>query len=378
MNGEQDEAGFACRMSCGTAASRSRLRYRKKAMIAERDDDRQDRPRLAQPLTERDLRDLGRFVLERVDERIRARDAGSRRRRWVWPPSHRTLPDRPSRRPPDDGPARPDRSRSAGPSRRPTSAGGSGRDPAIAADVIDALGDRCPEPDQVARPARDDLARSAASASRPAGVDGIAIERGVGDADLHHRMRVRDRDPRQAVLERERLRRPRCHDRRAARCASRPSRPAARDSPSPHRAAATRAAESNGCGIPTRPPCSRAAAIVSTADSPGGIARSRNRQIRSPSSVLTSSPTITVKLGRRELPSLERDVDPVMVRDREMRQSPGVRRLDDVPRLGQAIEAAPRVAMQIRERPGHVSRGPSPGASSSWVPHGCAPNGAPP
>ncbi len=36
----------------------------------ERDDDRQDRPRLAQPLTERDLRDVGRFVLERFQQRI--------------------------------------------------------------------------------------------------------------------------------------------------------------------------------------------------------------------------------------------------------------------------------------------------------------------
>ena len=39
-------------------------------MIAERDDDRQDRPRLAQPLAERDLRDLGRLLLERFDERL--------------------------------------------------------------------------------------------------------------------------------------------------------------------------------------------------------------------------------------------------------------------------------------------------------------------
>ena len=38
---------------------------------AEWDDDRQDRPRLAQPLAERDRRDLGRLDLERLDERLR-------------------------------------------------------------------------------------------------------------------------------------------------------------------------------------------------------------------------------------------------------------------------------------------------------------------
>ena len=51
---------------------------------------------------------------------------------------------------------------------------------------------------------------------------------------------------------------------------------------------------SNGWGRPTRPPCSRAAAMVSAADMPGGMARSRKRQMRSPSRVLTSSPTMIV------------------------------------------------------------------------------------
>src|SRR3954452_6073664 len=54
---------------------------------------------------------------------------------------------------------------------------------------------------------------------------------------------------------------------------------------------------SKGCGMPTKPPCSLAAAIVSIADNPGGIGLSRNRQIRSPSRVLTSSPTMTVSSG---------------------------------------------------------------------------------
>ena len=54
---------------------------------------------------------------------------------------------------------------------------------------------------------------------------------------------------------------------------------------------------SNGCGMPTRPPCARAAAIVSAAGRPGARARSRNRQMRSPSAVFTSSPMITVSPG---------------------------------------------------------------------------------
>ena len=37
-------------------------------MIAERDDDRHDRPRLAEPLRQGDRGDLGRFVLEGFDE----------------------------------------------------------------------------------------------------------------------------------------------------------------------------------------------------------------------------------------------------------------------------------------------------------------------
>ena len=41
-------------------------------MIDERDDDRQDRPRLAQPARQRERGDLGRLVLERLDERRRA------------------------------------------------------------------------------------------------------------------------------------------------------------------------------------------------------------------------------------------------------------------------------------------------------------------
>ena len=83
------------------------------------------------------------------------------------------------------------------------------------------------------------------------------------------------------------------------------------------------------------------------------------------------------QLGRGKIPGLERHVDPIMIRDREMREPPGVRRLDDVPRIRQAVEASPRVAMQIRKCPSHVRR-VAPGPASGWVPSGGVPNGAQP
>src|SRR6185369_16126277 len=48
---------------------------------------------------------------------------------------------------------------------------------------------------------------------------------------------------------------------------------------------------SNGCGIPTRPPCARIAAIASAGASPLSIASVRNTAIKSPDEVRTSWPT---------------------------------------------------------------------------------------
>ncbi len=114
---------------------------------------------------------------------------------------------------------------------------------------------------------------------------------------------------------------------------------------------------SNGCGIPTSPPCSRTAAIVSTADSPGGIAFSRKTQIRSPSRGLDLFPDDHRQPGRRELPSLERDVDPVVIRDRQMRQPAIMRSLDDVLGRRQRIEAPPM--WQCRSMNARVTSGAS-------------------
>ena len=213
---------------------------------------------------------------------------------------HRTRPYRTGlrRRPPDHGPddrVRPCRSGllSLMPAGRGSPRLCDGLDAAVPTDPVDALGDRRPEADEEGRAPRDDLG-ARERGEQPGRRRRIAVEGGVGDADLHDRMRVGDRDAGQPVLERERLRvlvampddarvvrlDPVDERRQARHRASRSSDPRIR---------------SNGCGIPTSPPCSRAAAIVSTADSPGGIARSRKTQIRSPSVVLTSSPTMTVR-----------------------------------------------------------------------------------
>ena len=81
---------------------------------------------------------------------------------------------------------------------------------------------------------------------------------------------------------------------RAWRCGPRPSRRAAASVDIRASMSSEPRRRSNGCGIPTRPPCSRTAATVSAADIPGATARSRYAAMRSPSAVLTSSPTMTV------------------------------------------------------------------------------------
>ena len=116
---------------------------------------------------------------------------------------------------------------------------------------------------------------------------------------------------------------------------------------------ATRAMRSNGCGIPTRPPCSRAASRWSRRRlSPGGMARSRKTQMRSPSAVLTSSPTMIVRPVRRRVAGRERPVDPVVVGDRQVGQAArvGAARTTS-PRLRQRVEGeASAVTVQIDER----------------------------
>ena len=165
-----------------------------------------------------------------------------------------------------------------------------GRANAICPGPVDQLGQRRPGPDEVARPAGHELGRSKRR-QQPGRRRGIAVERRVGDPDLHDRVRVGHRDAGRLMFRRTPP--AHCHGRRAERCGPRPSRPAARDCHRASRRIDPRI-RSNGCGIPTRPPCSRAAATVSAADSPGGIGRSRKTQIRSPSSVFTSSPTMIV------------------------------------------------------------------------------------
>ena len=95
-----------------------------------------------------------------------------------------------------DGPARPGHAR-PGRSLRAADAG-------VAAQPIDALGDRRPEPDAVGRPTGHEVAvGQRRRAARPA-CRRVAIERGVGDADLEHGVRVGHGDAGQPVLPGER------------------------------------------------------------------------------------------------------------------------------------------------------------------------------
>jgi hypothetical protein len=61
---------------------------------------------------------------------------------------------------------------------------------------------------------------------------------------------------------------------------------------------------------------------------------------------------------RRRVPSAERPVDAVMVRDREVGDPSGCRRPDDLRRVGQRVERRRRVAVEVDE--GATTRGCPP------------------
>ena len=96
MNARSTSAGLACEDQLRDLGQPLAVQVQEEGDDPERDDDRQDRPRLAQPLTERDLRDLGRLLLERFDERLGfvMRQLGVE----SWRGLHRTGPYRTARR----------------------------------------------------------------------------------------------------------------------------------------------------------------------------------------------------------------------------------------------------------------------------------------
>src|SRR4029079_14912124 len=88
-------------------------------------------------------------------------------------------PTGPARRTSVDGPARPDRSRATGRAGRGTVAG-AGSDAPVAADAVDALGERGPEPGEIGGPTGDDL-EAGQGGQQTRGHRRVAIERDVGD-----------------------------------------------------------------------------------------------------------------------------------------------------------------------------------------------------
>ena len=68
MNASRTRAGLAWRMSSGTGRQTLAVEVQEEDDDPERDDDRQDRPRLPQALGEGDRGDFGRFVLEGFEE----------------------------------------------------------------------------------------------------------------------------------------------------------------------------------------------------------------------------------------------------------------------------------------------------------------------
>ena len=59
------------------------------------------------------------------------------------------------------------------------------------------------------------------------------------------------------------------------------------------------------------------------------------------------------QLRRRRIPRPQRPLDPVMIRDRQVRQPPRRRRLDHLPRIAQRIKRRIRMTVQIHEVPAH-------------------------
>ncbi len=178
----------------------------------------------------------------------------------------------------------------------------------------------------------------------------IAVEAGVGDRHLQDGVGVRDGDAGQAVL-RGRIRPlARCRRRPAGRCASRPSRRSRRSPPSRGSRSSDPRRRSNGCGSPDE-----ATLRAGRRDRLGRRQARRDRLLQEEADeVAVAGPHLFAdddgQAGRRQRASLQRAVDPIVVGDRQVRQPPIGRRPHDGLRRRQAVEARPRMAMQIDER----------------------------
>ena len=109
---------------------------------------------------------------------------------------------------------------------------------------------------------------------------------------------------------------------------------------------------SNGWAMPTRPPCSRTAAIASAARQAGRdrLAQEHADQVAGlRPDLLADDDGQAGRLGRRAVTRLEGAVDPVVVGDREVRQAARRRGADDRRGRGQRVEARRGVAVQVEE-----------------------------
>ena len=196
-----------------------------------------------------------------------------------------------------------------------------GRIAAVAAGALDELRDRGERPDVVRWPGPGTSAAVASAASRPAGVDGSPSRRVAAMPTSSVEWASDTATPGQAVS-RERMPPP-------ARCPpaddpgvvgldpvdERRRGPRSRRPPSADRAAeAVERVRDARRGRPGRGP----RRSPRRAGGRAGWPRARNRQIRSPSAVFTSSPTITVIPGMAAVAGAQGAVDPVVVGDREV------------------------------------------------------------
>ena len=108
--------------------------------------------------------------------------------------------------------------------------------------------------------------------------------------------------------------------------------------------------------MPTSPPCSRTAAIVSAAGMPGrnGLSQENGDQVAVAGADLF--PDEDREVVRRDISRPERAVDPVVVGDGEMCQAPSDGGGHDALRRGERVETRGRVAMEVHERPGRGHR----------------------
>ena len=196
-------AGLACRMSVGTCARRSRFRYRKNAMIASGTTIDRIVRGWRQPLPDRDLR-RRRWTRARARRRaIRVRGFGCCASS-AGVASIASEPSEPSgspaigRRSCPSGPLMPRRRDRVGPAR--TSAGATRPFPRTR---LTPLASGVQSRTKKRGAARDDLDVAGQCGQQPGRCRRVAVERDVGDPDLHDRMRIGDRDAGQAELERE-------------------------------------------------------------------------------------------------------------------------------------------------------------------------------